>query len=335
MTEVKANIGRIRVILGIMISIAAMSILIWFVDPNQFLSSMRELKFSEVISVLVLLIISLYTRAAAWRVILKEKISIWKSFLIINSGYFVNTIFPFRLGEITRAFLLLPSGFDFWQALPTILLERMVDFSFALGLFFVGLPFAFGFAQGISYVYLIAAGVVSGFLILYLLVRYQGKVSAWISNSTIFRSQQKERLLDVINSVCSSLGILSEPARVGRIFTWMLISWSIALVYQFLLLKAFVPDAKLTWAVFTLGALALGVSLPSSPGNIGLYEASITLALAAFGVDRSIAFAYALTSHGLSLLVTTVLGSFGLVREGFALSDIWQFSKEKKQEREL
>jgi uncharacterized membrane protein YbhN (UPF0104 family) len=66
-----------------------------------------------------------------------------------------------------------------------------------------------------------------------------------------------------------------------------------------------------------------------------LYEASITLALSAFGVDQSVAFAYALTSHVLSLLVTTLLGSFGLVREGFALRDIWQYSKQQEKEVDL
>ena len=139
----------------------------------------------------------------------------------------------------------------------------------------------------------------------------------------------------MINGLLSSLVILNEPLRLVKIFGWMFISWSIALIYQYLLLKAFVPDGKLIWAVFTMGALALGISIPSSPGNIGLYEASITLALGAFGVDQSVAFAYALTSHALSLLVTTLMGSFGLIREGFALRDIWHFSNQQKKEYEI
>jgi uncharacterized membrane protein YbhN (UPF0104 family) len=115
----------------------------------------------------------------------------------------------------------------------------------------------------------------------------------------------------------------------------MLISWLIALAYQFMLLKAFLPDARFIWMVFTLGALGLGVSIPSSPGNIGLFEASIVIALVAFGVDQEAALAFAIVSHVLSLVTTTVFGSFGLVREGFALRDIWRFRAEKKKEIEL
>ena len=335
MTEVKSGKGQIHVALGFVISLAALVILIWLVDTRQVLASLQGIEVSIVIPVLALLVISLLTRAAAWRVILKEKISVWKSFLIINSGYFVNTVFPFRIGEITRAFLLLPSGFAFWQALPTILVERIFDFCFALGLFFIGLPFAIGFSQGITFAYLIAGGIPAVILALYLLVRNQQKVISWINSTTLIKSKMKGRLLEVVEPLLSSLGILTDPLRLVKVFAWMLISWSIALFYQYLLLRAFVPDGQLIWAAFSLGALALGVSIPSSPGNIGVYEASITLALSAFGVDQSVAFAYALTSHVLSLLVTTLLGSFGLVREGFALRDIWQFSKQQKKEVDL
>ena len=83
-----------------------------------------------------------------------------------------------------------------------------------------------------------------------------------------------------------------------------------------------------------LGALGLGVSIPSSPGNIGLYEASIIVALGAFGVDHNLALAYALASHILTLLPTTTLGAYGLIREGFALRDIWRFRAEQEKEIE-
>jgi uncharacterized protein (TIRG00374 family) len=115
----------------------------------------------------------------------------------------------------------------------------------------------------------------------------------------------------------------------------MLISWILALIIQYLLLRAFIPEAKLIWAAFALSAVSLGVSIPSSPGNIGVYEASITLALSAFGIDQSLAFSYALVSHILSLIITTVLGSYSLVNEGYKLGDIWRLSRDHQKENIL
>jgi uncharacterized protein (TIRG00374 family) len=322
----------LRLFLGVFISVISLGVLIWWVDGKQVLTSLNQINPIVVFPVLLLLIISLLTRAVAWREILSQRVSTQKSFFIINAGYFVNTLLPFRIGEITRAFLLIPSGFTFWEALPSILLERLFDFGFALILFFTGISFAAGYSLGNLYFFLIAGFVVFGFVVIYTLIRNPDKVISWLEVSTLFSEKIKLRLSIIFQDVIHSLKILRDPKRSLKIFLWMFISWTIALLNQYLLLKSFISDASIICAAFALGALALGVSIPSSPGNIGVYEASLTLAITAFGVDPSIAFAYALSSHVLSLLVTTLLGSFGLFQEGYALGDIWRFEKQDRKE---
>jgi uncharacterized protein (TIRG00374 family) len=271
----------------------------------------------------------------AWWGILSQRVSIQKSFFIINAGYFVNTLLPFRIGEITRAFLLIPSGFTFWEALPSILLERLFDFGFALILFLAGISFAAGYSLGNVYLFLIAGIIVFGIVVIFILLRDPERIITWIKVSALFPENIKLRLSKIFQDVIHSLRIIRDPRRFLKIFLWMFISWTIALLNQYLLLKSFIPDASIIWAAFALGILALGVSIPSSPGNIGVYEASLTLAITAFGVDPSIAFAYALSSHVLSLFVTTLIGSYGLFREGYALGDILRFDKQEKKEDEI
>lgn len=328
------NRNQFRLVIGLFISFAAFAALVWFIDVREVLAAIKQVKLEWILLVILLLTISLITRAGAWRVILQERISLWQSFLIINAGYFVNTVLPFRIGEIARAFLLRPSGFTFWEAFPTIVLERMFDLPFAVGLFLVGLPFALGFTQGSTYAYLIGGLVLTGLLSLVLLVRYQDVVFSWLEKISIPWEDKKNWLIEKLRLVVSGLTILNNPSQILRTFIGMLFSWVLALVYQYILLRAFIPEAQLIWAVFSLGALALGVSIPSSPGNIGLYEASLTLALSAFGIDPSLAFTYALTSHVLSLGVTTLFGSFALVNQGYALGDIWRYSIMQKKDKE-
>jgi len=331
----KGDRSNLRLILGITLSLIALIVLILLVDGQQVLNSLQQINLVIIIPVILLLITSLMTRAGAWRFILKERISLKKSFFIINSGYFVNTVLPFRIGEITRAYLLLPAGFVFWEALPSIMLERLIDIGFTLSLFFVGLPFAVGFSQSPRFAYLFTGMIITGIILLYFLIRNRDSVINWFAQTSFFQPKLRNRLLNMAKAVLSSLDILTDPMQLVKVFILMLSSWLIALIYQFLLLKAFIPDAKFIWMVFTLGALGLGVSIPSSPGNIGLYEASITIGLVAFGVDHEVALAFAIVSHILSLLITTLLGSFGLVREGFVLRDIWQFRAEQEKEAEL
>ncbi len=171
-----------------------------------------------------------------------------------------------------------------------------------------------------------------GIVILILLVKNKEKVYRWLENLNLLGGRFKSSLIDLVRSVLSSLETLSDPLKFAKVFIGMILSWGLSLIFQYLLLKAFIPEANLIMAVFAIGAVAIGISIPSSPGNIGLYEASITLALTAFGIDRSIAFSYALTSHVLNLTVTTIFGSFGLVREGYSLRDVWQYSKQHREE---
>ena len=332
MTDNNKTGKQLRFVIGIVLSLVVLVVMILFIDGKEVAAAFKQVNILIVAPLSFLLVFALLCRAYAWRIILNEKVSLSQSFLIINAGYFVNTILPFRVGEFARVFLLLPSGFSFWSAIPTILVERIFDLGFALSLFFIGLPFALDFSQDIFILYLLAGFAVLGIVILILLVKNKEKVYRWLENLNLLGDRFKSRLIDLVRSVLSSLETLSDPLKFAKVFIGMVLSWGLSLIFQYLLLKAFIPEANLIMAVFAIGAVAIGISIPSSPGNIGLYEASITLALTAFGIDRSIAFSYALTSHVLNLAVTTIFGSFGLVREGYSLRDVWQYSKQHREE---
>ena len=325
MTENQDREYRIRLIVGILISIVVFAILLHFVNGEEILAAINQVRLIYLIPIYITILVYLIARSAAWRTILRNRISLTKSFLIINAGYFVNNLFPFRLGEVTRAFLLLPSGFSFWEALPAIILERMIDVLFAVALFLYALPFAINVTHGFTYASWMVFLVLVGFGLLFFLVKYQAQVLSWLENIKISWTSLHTKIYHLLKRFISGLGILTEPWQVVKVFLLASLGWIIAILYQYLLLKAFLPEAQIIWAVFALGALAVGVSVPSSPGNVGVYEASITLALIAFGVDRSVAFTYALTSHVLSLTATTLIGAFALVREGYAIKDILQF----------
>jgi uncharacterized protein (TIRG00374 family) len=320
-----------RVIPGILISVIALIILVSFSDLDAVRGAIKQITPLTLLLAAGLVIISLLTRAFAWKGILQERISLWQSYLIINAGYFVNTVLPFRLGEISRAFLLMPSGFGFWEGLSSIVLERLFDFGFALSFLFIGLPSALEFTNNLAYAYTLAGLAVLAAVVILLLVINRAQILNWLEGIPLHDEKVKGGVIRFATSIISSLEILTSLRRTFKVFVGMGASWGIALAFQFILLRAFVPDAKLAWAAFALGAVAVGVSVPSSPGNIGLYEGSLTLALTACGVDPSLAFTYALTSHIINLGVTTGFGAYGLVREGVGLRDVWQFGKQQRK----
>ncbi len=327
--------NSIRVGVGALISVAALAVLVWYIELEEVLQALRQLDYRYFPPMLILMVVSFWTRAAGWRTILPEKVTLWKTFLIINAGYFLNTLFPFRMGEVGRAFLLKPSGLDFWEAIPTIVLERIFDLILAVSLFLGALPFIFDYPQGTRYTALLGGLVIIGLCILFLVVRFQSSILTWIGEREWLGEGLKEGFLVRLRALLAGLEILSDPVRFLRAFLWMVLTWGLALGYQYLLLRAFTNQAELLWAAFGLGAVALGVSLPSSPGNIGIYEASLVAALMILGVDRSLAFAYAIVSHVLNVGFTTLFGSYALVHEGFELRKMWDYGVANKKEGEV
>ncbi len=75
-------------------------------------------------------------------------------------------------------------------------------------------------------------------------------------------------------------------------------------------------------AVFLQAVNAFVVSVPSSPGFFGPYEASVRLALSPFGVSATEAASFAIAFHIGAFMPVTVLGLFYLGRLGLSWGEV-------------
>lgn len=334
MTDPDSKARSLKLVFGIAVSALSIGLLIWLSDLQVLLGALRQLPIWLFLLVISLIIISLITRSFAWRTILLDRVSTGDAFFILNAGYFLNTILPFRAGEIGRAVLLIPHGVKFWEGIPSIAVERMFDLMIAASLFAVGLPTAVDLAPGGGYAFLLLSLVVVGFGFLFTAVKFQDQIQAWMIRSG-GRFAKFRRWIGVrLQPVFDGLGFFQDGWRMLRTFFWMLVSWGLALFLQMILLRGFVPDAPVMWGVFALGAVSLGVTVPSSPGNFGVYEGSMTLALTAAGMDPSLAFAYSVTSHAASLLVTSGFGGYSIGKQGYSLKDLQLLTRMHHKEGE-
>jgi hypothetical protein len=58
--------------------------------------------------------------------------------------------------------------------------------------------------------------------------------------------------------------------------------------------------------------MAVGVSLPSLPWQLGVFESVAVLSLLTFGVDQTTGLAYGLLLHVVAYLPPTILGALAL-----------------------
>ncbi len=318
---------------GVIISLIAIVAIVHFVDLKQFITAIRSANYWLILASLVVSVIWLMVRGIVWRTLLRGRASYRDVFWTLCEGYLLNTVLPFRLGEVGRAFLLgRKAKLGFMDVLSTIVIERVLDLAFSAAILLSAVPFVVGAAGAGRIAIIIGALVVLGMGILYLLARNR----EWALGLFQRLSARWPRLQslggDLLDSLFSGLAILTDGWLFLRFLLWMTLNWAMAIGQFLLLLLAFFPQARLLWSLFGLGAVAFGNAVPSLPGAIGTYEGALGGALTILSGDQSTALAAALTSHLVGIISNSLLGVFALSREGETLMGVYRQLRNRPEE---
>jgi uncharacterized protein (TIRG00374 family) len=319
-----------RMLPGVLVSLAALVIVFYFADLEKLKTAWQRVDYRYFLIILPVYLVSYAARSLAWRVLLKDEVPFGRVFLTMHAGYLLNNTLPFRLGELGRAFILGRSGLGFWRVFSTILIERAFDMIFASGLLLGTLPFVLGAPGARQVAYVVGGFVLLGLVVLHFVARYQD----WALAQYQRLAERWPKMLvfgkERLEAFFEGLAALVNVKRFLRVLAWMTLSWVLAVSMLFLTLRAFFPAPEVLWAAFVQGMSALGVAVPSSPGYIGVYEATVVGSLALFDVDLSVALAFALTCHLMYIAVTTFFGAYALAREGEALGSLYRRIRERR-----
>ena len=295
------------------------------IDPTEFIQSLQRADYRFILAGAFITVIWLIVRAAAWRTLIKYQAKLSEVFLVLCEGYLLNNFLPFRLGEVGRIFLLgRKAQLNFWQVLPSVLVERALDVAMGTGLFLSTLPFVVGvnWAQQASIGTMIV--ICLGLILLFIAARnrqsFEDKLKRLGQRIPFLGRLMGNRLPAFLDG----LSILAEPAIFLPALGFIILNWSLGILQFYLYIRAFFPDGQFLWAAFSLGALALGVIAPSTPGNLGVYELALVSALTIFTGNPSQSTALALTVHTIQYLSTGLPGAYGLFKEGHTLTNLYK-----------
>lgn len=308
-------------LIGAVISLVALVIAVWGVQPGRFVSVLKQANYLFLIPSALLLALGLLARARSWHVLMGAAVPYRRAFDALNEGYLLNNVLPLRLGELARAYLVSQgSGISASGALATIVVERLIDIVVSLAGLLGALPFmvspdlAVNVAVGVG-IALVGVVAVLGLLLfkreafLRMLQRLPGRGLWGLSGAA-------DRFLSGIGS------LTSHPVRLLLAAFWSTIAWLTNWLMIWLLLAAFGELAPAVVPFFTSGVVAFGAALPSSPGAIGVFELSAVAALLVFGYSREVALGVAILAHGLVLALPGILGAWALAREGQTLRSL-------------
>jgi uncharacterized protein (TIRG00374 family) len=314
----------VRMLPGLVITAVAVIALVYLIDLDQMRDALARMDYSVLPFAILLFFGTLVSRSMAWRTVLMEKARFRDSFLALNQGYLLNNILPFRLGELGRALLIGGRvGIRFWQALSSIVVERVFDLGIAAGLLFATFPLVVGADWARSAAFVTLAIVVIGFAMLFVMARRQELFTRFVVWITRPLPKLSHWLKDKLASFLEGLSALKSASRFLTVAFWMLLTWFFNVAWYYVLMRSFFPEATWLWALFTIAVASVGVAIPSSPAYVGVFESVMVGAMSLFGVDPAVSLAYAVVAHILYFVITGIFGIIGFWQQGESLGAVY------------
>ena len=321
MSKIKENILLLlkpQAIIGLLISIVGIYWAFHDFAFDEFLETIKSVKYEYVLLACVLIISSVWLRAIRWKYLFKSEdgVETYSLFRYELIGYFGNNVLPLRLGELLRAYILgkrysLSKSYIF----GTIVLERILD-TLTLILLSIILLFIYPLTNLIkSYIY---TGMILSVILVILLIILKRMNLVNTERGFIFN----------ISRFFQSFKNL-EYNKIPIIFILSIFTWSIYWIDVHLIQYAFGFEMTPAHSLLLLVVSSLFMAIPSAPGMIGTFHVGVKYVMlvqfATYTVSEAVSFAIILHAYG--YIAYTLLGAIYFARSQFHENAISQVLK--------
>lgn len=318
--------------IGIAISIALLAWALQGVDLREVGAHIRAARVGPLLAAVVIATATFLIRMIRWRLLLRRDdgspvawSALWHAVAI---GFMANNTLPFRAGEFLRSYAASRlGGVRFTAAFSSVAVERVFDGIAVIALLVVGLAAA-GLPSGVTVAGVSVAGAATtAAVVCAVALAVAAAVVAFplaaerVVRRVVPARGLAERIVALIEGLRHGLMVLRSPARIAAVVGWSFVLWLVNAASFWIGFSAFDLPVGFAGALLLQGLLVIGISVPSTPGFVGPFEAVIVAVLALYGIPRDPAFSYAITYHAATFLPIVLLGIWSLARTPIALSD--------------
>ena len=318
---------RFKILLGIAISGTLLAYLFWEADIGAVVGRLADTHWGFLAASLALIWASLLVRARRWHYLFPPAARPTRLFNALMIGYMGNNLLPLRAGELLRVYVVARRGQNFWTTVATVVVERVLD-SLAIGLMLACLFLLMPVPRELQWAALAFVSIdLAAMGVLGLLAAAPQGCRNATDRLLSGRPRLREPLLKALDIVNQGLAGLRTPRHFLPIVLWSTAIWVFLVLSIWAALFAARLDLPLGAAWAVLAFTGLGVSLPSSPGFLGVVQAASVLALALFAVPRMEALSFSLLMHASQFFPVTIYGLALLLVEHVTLSEAKQSAR--------
>jgi uncharacterized protein (TIRG00374 family) len=293
-------------------------------------ADLRSARYGWLVPGVAIYFAAVWARTWRWHYLLRpiRRVRLRDLFPVVVIGYMGNNVYPFRAGEVIRAYVLeREQEVPISASLATIVVERIFDGLVMLIFVFAALPFAPippPFDRIVIWMTALFFGALLAFFALALRPAFTRRIYTALFRALIpterirtFAQTQADRFME-------GLASLRSPADMLMTLVTSVAIWLTETTKYWFVMHAF--DFSVSFFVLMLmtAVVNLATTLPSSPGYVGTFDEPGIEILKTFGINENVAAAYTIVLHAALWLPITLLGFYYMARRGVSWRDFRQ-----------
>jgi hypothetical protein len=266
-------------------------------------------------------------RAWRWQLELRPlaHVPLGRLWVVTAVAYLAINLFPARLGEVVRPWLLSRrSPVTFSNVVGNLVVEKTMDSLVILFYILAGLLMVEHLPAWVRTGASVPAAFAATLVTLVLLLWWRGE--AFVDRWVLHRLPERfgAGLKRVLSAIVAGMQVIPNPALLLAVFLVSLALWFLPILSSYIMIRAFDFAVPFSAAVVVFIFIGFGTALPNVPGMIGPYQYACVLALELFGVDKVDALAYGLVLNAVQFLTIIAQGLAALPLAGVRWADLRQ-----------
>jgi hypothetical protein len=331
-----------KLAVNIALSLVMLVVCVWAVwpdDPGEVARAFRQLEWDAfwpyLAGYIALLAVTHFCRAWRWNNLLEPigvRLSPARLLAISSVGFMAILALPARLGEFVRPALIRQKGVvSASAALGTVAVERIVD-GLLVSVFVFGALFARRGPDAPDWMMPTAWAALAVFaaaaVFLVCALRWPERaVRTAVAMTLVGRVAPRvaTKLEEKLHSMIRGFLVLKDVRNLLRFLAWSIAYWGTNGLSLWLLARGFGLDLPVVAAFAVMGLVAVGITLPNSPGLTGQYQWFAGLGLGLYvapSVMRSSGQAFTHLLWGLQVVWYIAVGALALASRHVSFAEV-------------
>ncbi len=303
-------------IIGASLSIIIIIFLLSKTNFNTVFETFKHITWPWIAAGLIINMAITALRAYRYRVLISTKVSFIALLKLTAIYNLLSNVMPMKTGELSYVVIAKKTKLmSTSEGLVSWIVSRILDL-LSLGILFLAMMITVHVNNSLlKSAQLIIICIVTVLIIILTISmmkgKYMVKIAEKISNKLKIKSYRPVRyLLDRAKKTAQAFSKIRKPATIIKSLSISIVIWLLQTLLLLTVLKGLgLDNITVIQAISVLVILGLAIIIPiPGIGNIGTYEAGLSLALISLGVETNSAIAYAIGVHIISLSYLTILG---------------------------